>query len=77
MPRYGRHREGELGFCATAYSAATPLRYLACPQCSARMLLKSIEPAKLGHDRRTFECVNCFYQEFVVTEFEDSFQRTD
>ena len=41
------------------------------------MLLKSIDPAKLWHDTRTFECVNCSHQEFVVTKFADSFQRTD
>jgi hypothetical protein len=36
-----------------------------CPQCGARMWLAQIEPDEPGHDKRTFECLQC---ENVVNE---------
>jgi hypothetical protein len=56
------------------YECVTSLRYRACPKCAARMLLKSIDPDMPGHDKRTFECVECRRKEFVVIKFRDSFQ---
>jgi hypothetical protein len=30
-----------------------------CTRCGARMFLAEIEPDEPGHDRRTFECIEC------------------
>ena len=61
----------ELG--CVGYPVIAPGRQWLCPDCSSRMLLRSIETDKPGHDRRTFECIGCGHQEYVVLKYKDSF----
>ena len=40
-------------------AARLVLQQPSCPKCGARMWLVRIEPDEPGHDRRTFECIEC------------------
>jgi hypothetical protein len=33
-----------------------------CPRCRARTTLARIEPGGAGHERRTFECIDCHHE---------------
>ncbi len=41
-----------------------------CIKCGTQMLLTRIEPDKPDHDRRTFECPECAYQESIVVKYQ-------
>jgi endogenous inhibitor of DNA gyrase (YacG/DUF329 family) len=41
----------------------------ACPRCGGQMWLSHIEPAKPGHDRRTFECPRCQREIVEIVQF--------
>jgi ssDNA-binding Zn-finger/Zn-ribbon topoisomerase 1 len=41
----------------------------ACPKCGWAMWLARIEPDKPEHDKRTFECPRCDYQETIVVKY--------
>ena len=40
-----------------------------CIKCGTQMLLTRIEPDKSDHDRRTFECPECAYEESIVVKY--------
>ena len=43
----------------------------ACPECKARMMLASIEPARSGIDLYTFECAVCNQVLTTLAAYED------
>jgi hypothetical protein len=43
----------------------------ACPECKAKMMLASIEPARPGVDLHTFECAVCNHVLTAFAAFED------
>jgi DNA-directed RNA polymerase subunit M/transcription elongation factor TFIIS len=45
-----------------------PLKDPPCPECGCMMWIKSIEPDKPHHERRTYECPRCLYVESLVLE---------
>jgi hypothetical protein len=53
----------------------TPIDYfpsitrLYCPTCSVAMALMDIEPDKVDHERRTFQCPKCDHVERVVVKY--------
>jgi DNA-directed RNA polymerase subunit RPC12/RpoP len=40
-----------------------------CMKCGTPMLLSRIEPERLDHDRRTFECPNCEHSVSFVVKY--------
>jgi hypothetical protein len=50
---------------------SAPIGRPACPKCKAHMMLASIEPARSGIDRYTFECAVCHQVLTTLAVYED------
>ena len=68
MGRTSQNNSGE-GMRATEIIPQTrSIEHPRC-ECGARMWLARVEPDKVGHDRRTFECPRCQNEQVEVVKY--------